>query len=73
MEGGGEGGAECLVQFSAKLSNRQCFQRYNTIRNKQTKQNKKTETLYLALEGILSRKCFKLVAAPHVIFVFFFS
>ena len=32
--GGGGGGAECLVQFSTKLSNRQCFQRYNNIRNR---------------------------------------
>ena len=38
-------GAECLVQFSTKLSNRQCFQRYNKIKNKQTNKTKtKTKT-----------------------------
>ena len=52
--------------FSALQQNQK-----QTNKTKQNK-NKKTETLYLALEGILSRMCFKLVAAPHVNTFFFF-
>jgi len=43
--GGGWGGELSVWYNSTKLSNRQCFQRYNKIKNKQTNKTKtKTKT-----------------------------